>query len=509
MQKFLKLTALVLALCMVLSVPVSAAEGGSCGENVRWSFENGTLTISGTGPMEDYETPEARPWDHLRGQVTSVILNEGVTTVGNWGFNGMSNTESLMLPSTLERIGLFAFIGCEKLTQLDLPQGLQSIGQQAFDGCIGLTEVTIPGTVTFLDAGIFTNCTGLKRAYLEKSITDVFVNGSALFRWCTALEEIIVEDGHCALKSIDGILYNYDDLGLTLLQYPLGSSRKDLILPEGTLAINQFGFENARLESITFPWSFTGFSDFALYNCQDLRTLTFKGDAPYFCDTALFGDTLTVRYPEGNDTWTEDMMLDYSGFSVTWESYILEEERPEPEPEFTFEDVPEDAFYEEPVSWAVSQGITNGVSATEFGPEVNCNRAQVATFLWRAAGSPEPSTTVNPFNDVKESDFFYKAVLWAVEEGVTNGISATQFGPLALCNRAQVVTFLYRAMGSPVINADDNPFSDVDAAAWYGPAILWAVENSITNGMGNGTFCIDNICNRAQVVTFLYRSFAE
>ena len=108
---------------------------------------------------------------------------------------------------------------------------------------------------------------------------------------------------------------------------------------------------------------------------------------------------------------------------------------------------------------------------------------------------------------MKETDFFYKAVLWAVEKGVTNGLSATTFGPYELCNRAQVVTFLYRAMGNPVVNSTENPFSDVTATAWYGPAVLWAVEKGITNGMGNGTFGIETICNRAQVVTFLYRCY--
>ena len=436
MRNFLKLTALILTLCMVLAVPVSAAESGSCGENLRWSFDNGTLTISGTDAMANYDTPEDRPWHHLAEQVTAIVLDEGVTTVGSFAFAYMPNVEILTLPSTLEQIGLFAFISCEKLTQLDLPQGLQSIGQQAFFLCTGLNEVRIPGSVTFLDADIFQGCSSLKRAYLEKSTAGVFVNGSALFRECFALEEIVVEEGHCALKSIDGILYNYDDQGLTLLQYPLGSDRTELTLPEGTLSINQFGLESSRIASITFPWGFNDFSDFALNNCTELKIMTFKGDAPYFCDTALWGNDLTIRYPEGNATWTEEVMVNYGANSIIWESY---------KPENPFRDVPAKSFYEEPVAWAVAQGITNGISATEFGPLVNCNRAQVATFLWRAACSAEPGTNENPFTDVKGSDFFYKAVLWAVEQGITNGISANQFGPGTLCNRAQVVTFLYRS----------------------------------------------------------------
>ena len=174
-----------------------------------------------------------------------------------------------------------------------------------------------------------------------------------------------------------------------------------------------------------------------------------------------------------------------------------------------FTDVPEGSFCEDAVLWAVKEGITTGTSATTFDPNGKCARAIVVTFLWRAAGSPEPTTNVNPFTDVKESDFYYKAVLWAVEEGITTGTSATTFDPGALCNRATVVTFLYRAMGSPEVSSSDNPFSDVKTDSWYGPAVLWAVENSITNGMGDGTFGVGATCTRAQVVTFLYRTLVN
>ena len=173
-----------------------------------------------------------------------------------------------------------------------------------------------------------------------------------------------------------------------------------------------------------------------------------------------------------------------------------------------FTDVAEGDFYYDSVMWAVRNGITTGATATTFNPGGQCQRAQVVTFLWRAAGSPEPTKTENPFTDVKESDFYYKAVLWAVEKGITNGLTATEFGPFALCNRAQVVTFLYRAMEKPAYSATESVFTDVtDPTAFYYDAVLWAAENGITNGMGDGTFGIGSICNRAQVVTFLYRSF--
>ena len=173
-----------------------------------------------------------------------------------------------------------------------------------------------------------------------------------------------------------------------------------------------------------------------------------------------------------------------------------------------FVDVPEDAFYIDPVLWAVEKGITTGVDDTHFNPFGRCDRASVVTFLWRAAGSPEPTTTENPFVDVNENHFYYKAVLWAVEEGITNGTSATTFAPFAKCTRAQVVTFLYRALGEPEVTATESGFTDVtDPKLYFYAPVLWAVENGITNGVGDGSFGINRTCDRAQVVTFLYRAY--
>ena len=172
-----------------------------------------------------------------------------------------------------------------------------------------------------------------------------------------------------------------------------------------------------------------------------------------------------------------------------------------------FSDVVADTFYEEPVIWAVANGITTGTSKTTFSPDKVVTRAEAVTFLWRAAGSPEPTTTVNPFTDVKEGDFFYKAVLWAVENNITNGVTLTSFDPFGTANRAQIVTFLWRANGNPVPTTTESPFVDVtNPELFYYNAVLWAVENNITNGMTADHFGLENTCNRAQIVTFLARA---
>ena len=181
---------------------------------------------------------------------------------------------------------------------------------------------------------------------------------------------------------------------------------------------------------------------------------------------------------------------------------VVEEESGNP-----FTDVPEGEFYYKPVMWAVENGITNGATETTYNPNGTCLRAQVVTFLHRAAGNPEPTSTRNPFTDVMTGDFFYKPVLWAVEKGITNGTTATTFGSYANCNRAAVVTFLWRAAGSPEPKSTTNPFVDVKTTDFFYKSVLWAVENGITNGVDATHFGPTADCNRAQVVTFLYRAY--
>ena len=188
--------------------------------------------------------------------------------------------------------------------------------------------------------------------------------------------------------------------------------------------------------------------------------------------------------------------------------YISEEE--EPAEPFRFEDVmdPEDYYYDA-VYWAVDKGITKGTSDKLFSPEKACTRAEVVTFLWRAAGSPEPAAEENPFADVSADSYYGKAVLWAVENGITEGTGEGKFSPDAVCTRAQIVTFLWRSEGEPDFTFDGYDFADVKPDDYYYKAVQWAVEQGITKGTSTEAFSPDNICTRAQVVTFLSRAAAE
>ena len=177
-------------------------------------------------------------------------------------------------------------------------------------------------------------------------------------------------------------------------------------------------------------------------------------------------------------------------------------------PSTGFVDVPASAYYADAVKWAVEKGITTGTSATTFSPEASCTRAQMVTFLWRAAGSPAPKATTTAFTDLDKSAYYYDAVLWAVEKGITTGTSATTFSPNATVTRGQTVTFLYRFAGQPAVSGSSS-FTDVNSSDYYAAAVQWAKEQGITSGTSDTTFSPTSDCTRGQIVTFLYRQLAK
>ena len=174
-----------------------------------------------------------------------------------------------------------------------------------------------------------------------------------------------------------------------------------------------------------------------------------------------------------------------------------------------FVDVKDRAYYAKAVQWAVENGITSGTSATTFSPDQVCTRAQIVTFLWRAAGSPAPVSGQMPFEDVRADAYYYKAVQWAVENGITSGTSADAFSPDRVCTRAQIAAFLWRAQNASKAENEEMVFTDVSVSAYYYNAVLWAVENGITNGTSATTFSPDQACTRAQCVTFLWKAMAD
>ena len=229
----------------------------------------------------------------------------------------------------------------------------------------------------------------------------------------------------------------------------------------------------------------------------DTVTITVKPDSGYELDT------LTVKDASGSKIKVKDKGDGKFTFTMPASKVTVSAEFAEIET-LDFADVPTDAYYYEAVKWAAKKGITGGIGNGLFGPNQPCTRAQIVTFLWRAAGSPEPKS-MSSFSDVSADSYYAKAVAWAVENGITTGTGDGKFSPDATCTRAQSVTFLFRAIGKLVDSKAE--FSDVLADSYYANAVDWAVENGVTNGIGDGLFGPDNSCTRAQIVTFLYRAY--
>ena len=229
-------------------------------------------------------------------------------------------------------------------------------------------------------------------------------------------------------------------------------------------------------------------------------TLTVDPDKGYVLDTltVLDGKDKEIKLTEKNGKFTFTMPASKVTVAATFKASAPTGKNP-------FIDVPAGSYYEDAVVWAVEKGITSGTSAVTFDPNGNCTRAQAVTFLWRAAGSPAPKTKVMPFTDVPSGSYYETAVLWAMEQGITKGTSDTAFSPNASCTRAQIVTFLWRANGSPAVSGN-SAFTDVASDAYYAAAVTWAEKNGVTGGIGGGLFGSNNNCTRAQIVTFLYRA---
>ena len=461
-------------------------------------------TISGT-----VNTIGDRAFAHT--QIASMHIPGSVHTIGSEAFLGCKGLLNIAFEGGIEDAGdLFPTSDSEGTGSVKMSEGVRTLGSRVFFDCTNLTRMQVPASITTIGDQAIGYVTGDSGAVKQKDYLIYGYEGTAGEQYARdngiafeIMGTIDPNSGDCGAYAT----WVYDNGVLTISgtgrMYDYGAAEyqpwhslqiQTVIVEEGITALGAFALSGTAVSALSLPQSLNQIRQKALSYCPNLAEITFPGDAPAFFPDAFTGTTLLAWYPANNATWTAELLQNYGG-QITWRT----------EGGLPFVDVPEDSFFHAPVAWAMNSGITQGTDASHFSPNAPCQRAQVVTFLWRSMGCPAPASTELPFVDVPENSYYYDAVAWALEQNITAGSDATHFNPTGLCSRAEAVTFLWRTMNKPAPNSDQIPFTDVPADQWYFTPVAWAVENSITQGMEPTRFGVFEVCNRGQIVTFLYR----
>lgn len=473
--------------------------------------------------------------------LTNITIPDSIKEIGSFAFSN-SGLTSITIPGSVQKIHTYAFSGCTKLTNLTLSEGVGLIRGDSFRDCTGLTSVSFPNSAT-VEEGAFQNCTSLAHVNIPSSVT---ITGNPFNK--TAWRE---KQG--AWLIINNTLLEYDPYGLYLIgvdevETDSVSFNPNIVIPNGVTTLG-YGWCHVTwddIKSISIPNSVTKIGYGAFFSAFSgapwgVNTINFpdsvteiESDAFAFSylvslilpdSVTVIGDTAfrecqylsSITIPNsvtsiGDRTFEGSPNVTIHGSSGSYaEAYAKKHNIPfvaDISPKVGgFNDVKESDYYATPVLWAVDKGITAGTSKTTFSPNSTCTTAQILTFLWRSQGSPEPTIKTNTFTDIKESDYFYKAALWAKENNVISADS-TVFNGNTPCTRSSAVLYIWRATGFPAA-IKSSSFTDVATTTIYAPAVDWAVEQGVTSGTSKTTFSPDTTCTRAQIVTFLYRAFSK
>ena len=435
-----------------------------------------------------------------------VRLQEGIPYVGESMFSGCTALQAVEIPGSAAEIHSYAFNGCRSLTEVLLPEGVNAVGSRAFSFCMGLERITLPESLQSLGDRALNVCDHLQTLWIPDGVTEI---GEALCWGCDSLRSVRLPTG---LETIPAQAFAFCP------------QLETVNFPEGLTSIGAEAFLESGLRPVSLPASLLRIDEDAFRNCRNLSALIFQNDSCLVCG-------LTVDPEEPDEAKQREERPDTLGGSYKTYLFLRQSNHPDGGaarviqrkyssltqyaadygyhlcPLDSFRDVSPSAYYAVPVAWAVENGITTGAGSGSFRPKQVCTREQVVTFLWKAAGSPKPTSSQSPFSDVKPGKYYYSAVLWAVERGITSGATAASFGVGKPCTREQVVSFLWKALDSPAPAGTESPFTDVKPGKYYFNPVLWAVEHGITSGATPTTFGVGRPCTRAQVVTFLYNAY--
>ena len=473
-----------------LEQPILTIDGGTFrgGLNTIKNDDRARLTIDG-GTFSNY--------------YQAVVQNHNIAEITGGTFTAASDANT-------ETYGIYN-CGCGA----DIDLGTLTVSGGTFTGATyAVAEVSSQNAIVNISGGQFA---GTKAAIIKSSTSNatIAISGGT---FSSDPSVYVVGNGSANIVKRAGSegAYTYTVLaksGLTSGVY--------LTNPSGALASNYYVSSTANgVWTVSYSAPYSGGSSSDPTYSVSTPSKTENGSVTVSPKSASKGDTVTVTVKPDSGYVLETLTVtDKNGNELTLKdkgdgkyTFTMPAGKVEVKATFMednsvlnfFYDVPNDAYFYEAVKWAVDKGITNGLSDTMFGPYESCTRAQIVTFLWRAAGSPEPKTA-SSFTDVPANAYYAKAVAWAVENGITNGMTETTFAPDATCTRGQSVTFLYRALKGTASGSAN--FTDVKSDAFYADAINWAVANNVTNGTSNTTFSPNADCTRAEIVTFLYRAY--
>lgn len=540
---------------------------GTCGSGLKWSLNEdiGTLKISGSGEMDNYSSASGlnAPWHDYAACVKALEIDKGVRGIGSHAFAELKNLKSADLGG-VRSIGEGAFSGCTSLKDIKGAENVKVFGSECFSGCTSLSGIEIPSGCTGIGArafkataiktlsvpasvisigeGAFSDCAALGYAELPAGLTKIPAD---CFADCTALQAVIVtDDGSYGAKR--SVIEANSFSGCTSLREIVIYNRAESLC----VAKNAFSGCTA-IKSVSLDCLSLVLDNSAFPSGAKIDYINISGEYGSVAPKAFSGVTTTIVYPANGTKWGEYAGSQFGG-KLTWESYdnhvhdftatitaptcsekgytvfVCSSCSESFRSSYTkalghdfkngactvcgcknpFTDIDAKGrhiYYTDAILWAAESGITDGMTPTTFGPDGNCTRAQVVTFLWRMAGQPEPTASDTVFTDLRSGAFYTKAVLWAAENGITDGMTPTTFDPEGTVTRAQFVTLLWRYLGKPV-SVLESAYKDISARAFYYQAVLWANENGITNGYSETTFAPDDFAIRAQVVTFLHRS---
>ncbi len=429
--------------------------------------------------------------------LVTIDMPDSVTEIGDSSFNSCKNLFNVRLSKNLKTISAYAFQYCDNIYFVKIPKGVTSIGMDAFSSCKNLGGIEVPSSVTEIRGFAFNKSSNLRVVFYAGSKSD----------W----EKISIGDN----KEFDSAKFTYNlswadtDFcvrGDGLLQGYYGSDA-DVIIPSGIKEVYGGVFEtNKTVETVTIPEGVKSIYGEAFDRCPNLKSVKIPVSTTYIMfETFVECDNLTDIYYAGTKEQWNKISSEYDYAKKLTEQVTMHYSSGGETPSTNFTDVKPNAYYANAVKWAVENGITSGIGGGKFAPESTCKREQIVTFLYRAMGSPAVAVT-DSFVDMPKNEEFQRAISWAVEKKITSGVGGGRFAPGKGCTRAEAMTFIWRAAGRPEPSAEAS-FADMPKNADFRKAISWAYEHKITSGTGDGTkFSPDQTCTRGQIVTFLYNA---